>query len=199
MTNKYFETYFKKLASSGVPQEACDKLQELYGKEMLTAGYNTKLDSGLAYDGALLETSLTKLAVFAVKLNELYPEEIRVDKKSIVKVCLLQHISKCRRMTKSNDEWRINKLGEVYTYTEGMPAIGTGLHSLIMANSAGIKFDPFEAEAMTIIDRKDDDLQAKYHSCMLSVIVKQANEMVYMQQQEIEKKKKDIKKDNNEE
>lgn len=190
--NKYFEIYFKKLESCGVPQECCDKLKEVYGAPLESMGYNTKMDSGLAYDGALIDTVLTKLTVFAININNLYPENIRVDKNSIIKVCLLQHISKCLRMTKSNDEWRINKLGEVYTYTEGMPAIGTGLHSLIMANNVGITFTDLEAEAMTIIDRKDDDLQAKYHSSILSSIIKQANEMVYIQQQELKKLEKKV-------
>ena len=187
MENKYFYTYFKKLIASGVSEESCEKLKESWGSLLSEASYSTKLDSGLAYDGALLETVLMKLTVFAVKINDLYPEDIRVDKKSLVKVCLLQHISKCLRMTKSNDEWRIKKLGEVYTYTEGMAAIGTGLHSLIMASNAGIEFTQFEAEAMTIIDRKDDDLQAKYYSSILANIVKQANEMVYTQQHELQK------------
>ena len=188
MENKYFDTYFKKLIGCGVSEESCENLKESYGKLLDVAGFGAKADTGLAYEGALLETVLKKLAVFAIKINDIYPEEIRADKNSLVKVCLLQHISKCLRMTKSNDEWRIKKLGEVYTYTEGIPAIGTGLHSLIMATNCGIRFTAFEVEAMTIIDRKDDDLQAKYHSSMLTTIIKQANEMVYVQEHELLKK-----------
>ena len=185
MENKYLNTYFKKLANTGVSEEACERLKESCGNLLNDAPYNTRLDSGLAYEGSLLETVLTKLTVFAIKINELYPEEIRADKNSLVKVCLLQHISKCVRMTKSNDEWRVKKLGEVYTYTEGMAAIGTGLHSLVMATSAGIELTQFEAEAMTIIDRKEDDLQAKYYSSILTSIVRQANEMVYVEAKEL--------------
>lgn len=187
MENKYFNTYFKKLIASGISEDSCKQLKEKYGNLLNHASYNTKSESGLAYEGSLLETVLTKLTVLAIKINELYPEEIRVDKNSLVKVCLLQHISKCMRLTRSTDEWRIKKLGEIYTYTEGMPAIGTGLHSLIMATSAGVELSPIEGEAMTIIDRKDDDLQAKYHSSILTSIVKQANEMVYIQQHELGK------------
>ena len=185
-----FETYFEKLNLCGVSEEACSTLRERYGDVLYIAGYHTMSDSGLAYEGALIETALKKLASFAVKLNELYPEKIRVDKNSLVKVCLLQHISKALRLVRSKDEWRVSKLGEVYTYTSGMPAIGVGLHSLIMATECGIEFTPFEAEAMTIIDRKDDDAQAKYHSSMFTNIVKQANEMVYVYTSEVQKIKK---------
>jgi hypothetical protein len=60
-----------------------------------------------------------------------------------------------------------------------------------MASAAGVAFTPIEAEAMTIIDKKDDDIQAKYHSSLLSTIVKHANEMVYAQQTELENLKKE--------
>lgn len=186
-----FDVYFKKLSSCGVSDEACKLLRDKYGDLLHIASYNTTADSGLAYEGSLIETALKKLAVFAVKINDIYPEQISVDKLSLVKVCLLQHISKAVRLVKSTDEWRKNKLGELYTYTSGMPAIGIGLHSLIMASECGVDFTPFEAEAMTIIDRKDDDAQAKYFSSMLTNIVKQANEMVYTYSHEVQKVKKE--------
>ena len=114
-------------------------------------------------------------------MNNIYPEELRVDVNSIVKVCLLQHISKAVRTEKSTNEWRIKNLGEAYTYVKKTPAIGTGLHSIAMATECGIVFTPIEIEAMTSIDRdSNDDMQFKYHSDMLSTIVYQANQMVYV-------------------
>ena len=183
------ETYFKKLNQCGVSECSCEQLKEKYGDLLCVGSYSTTSDSGLAYEGSLIKTALKELAVFAVKINELYPPEIMVDKKNIVKICLLQHISKCVRLTESTDEWRKTKLGEMYTYTIGMPAIGVGLHSLIMASECGVEFTPFESEAMTIIDRKDDDTQAKYHSSLLTYIIKQANEMVYNKYSQLSKQK----------
>lgn len=188
--NDLFETYLKKLSQCGVSDEACNAMKEKYGDLLSIGSYSTTSDKGLAYEGSLVETILKKLTVFAVKINEIYPQEVMVDKKSLVKICLLQHISKCVRLVESTDEWRKNKLGEIYTYTSGMPAIGVGLHSLIMASECGIEFTPFESEAMTIIDRDDDDAQAKYHSSLLTNIVKQANEMVYNYSTEVQNLKK---------
>jgi hypothetical protein len=179
MENKTVETYFKKLNNCGVSEEACKKLQEKYGDILYLASYSNNNDVGLAYEGSMIDTSLKKLAVFAVKLNDIFPEQMRVDKASLVKVCLLQHISKAERFVKSNDEWRKTRLGELYSYTKGMPAIGIGLHSIAMATSCGVEFTTEEIEAMTIIDRKDDDAQIKYHSSLMSMIVRQANDMVY--------------------
>ena len=179
--NQWLDTYYRKLGKCGISEEAINALVEKYGDIINKASFSTKTDCGLAYDGSLIETALTKLTVYAVKLNNIYPEELRVDVNSIVKVCLLQHISKAVRTEKSTNEWRIKNLGEAYTYVKKTPAIGTGLHSIAMATECGIVFTPIEIEAMTSIDRvSNDDMQFKYHSDMLSSIVYQANQMVYI-------------------
>ena len=45
----------------------------------------------------------------------------------------------------------------------------------------GINLSADEIEAMCINDRANDDIQAKYYSGMLSSIIKQANEMLYVE------------------
>lgn len=181
MENKWFETYFVKLEKAGVANDACNALKEKYGEILSSASFSTKNDCGLAGDGTLLEVLLTKLAVYAVKINNLYPEDLRVDVNSIVRVALLSHISKAVRTSKSKNDWRIKNLGELYVYNQNMPAIGTGLHSVAMAMECGINLSADEIEAMCINDRANDDIQAKYYSGMLSSIIKQANEMLYVE------------------
>ena len=178
--NQWTATYYNKLIKCGVSEEAVKTLSERYGNLIKNASFSMKSDCGLAYDGSLVEIALSKLTVYAVKLNNLYPEELRVDVNSIVKVCLLQHIAKAVRMEKSTNDWRVKNLGEAYTYVKKMAAIGTGLHSVAMATECGITFTPIEIEAMTSIDRDaENDKQFKYYSNMLSSIVYQANQMVY--------------------
>lgn len=182
--NKNITTFYGKLENCGVSKESLDKLSEKYGSVIEKASFSTKNDCGLSGEGTLINTVLRKLTVYAVELNRLYPEPIRVDIKSIVKVCLLQHLSKAIRTEKSTNEWRIKNLGEEYVYTKNTPSIGTGLHSLMMAVECGIEFTPFECEAMVSIDRDGtNDLQFKYHSNMLSTIVYQANQMTYVEAQ----------------
>lgn len=187
MEEKNFNLFFKKLISCGIEREFVETLFKNLGPKLKTASYSTRTDSGCCGEGTLIDTALFSLAASAVKLNDIFPEEMRVDKNSLVKVCLLQHISKCERYVKQFDDFRINRLGELYTYNNQVPAIGVGLHSLIMANECGITFTPLEAEAMTIIDKSDDDEQAKYHSSTLSSIVKMANEVVYIKGRETNK------------
>jgi len=180
MDSKTFDLFFRKLSETGVSEDACDQLRETYGDVLSIGSFAQKQDSGLAYEGSLLETAIRRLAVFAYKVNEIYNERIRADQKSVIKVCLLQHISKAVRMVRSTDDWRVKKLGEVYSFVNGGPAIGIGLHSLLMCHECGIMFTTDEAEAMTIIDKADDDLQAKYHSSMLTNVIKQANDILWV-------------------
>lgn len=188
MSENNFNLFFKKLISCGIERELVENLFNKFGEKLKTASYSTRMDSGCCGEGTLIDTILFSLAASAVKLNDIFPEEMRVDKSSLVKVCLLQHISKCERLVKQFDDFRINRLGELYTYNNNVPAIGVGLHSMIMANECGITFTPLEAEAMTIIDKSESDEQSKYYSSTLSTIVKMANEIVYVKGRELNKK-----------
>ena len=45
----------------------------------------------------------------------------------------------------------------------------------------GITFTPQEIEAMTILDRDPSDEQARFFASTLSIIIKQANELAFLQ------------------
>lgn len=173
-----YELYLKKLNQIGIDTT---KLAEDFGEQIAEATFSVNSDNGLAYDGALINTILYKLTPYAIKLNELYPQEIQVDKNSLVKVCLLHQIAKAVRLTKNDNEWEIKNRGLVYKYTTNQPSIRTGLHSLVIAQNCGIQFTPEEAEAMTVNDRDLTDDQARWHSSLMASIVRQASEMVYLE------------------
>ena len=173
-----YELYLKKLDNLGIDTT---KLSEDYGEQLADATFGMNSENGLAYDGALIYTLLYKLTPYAIKINELFPKEIQVDKSSLVKVCLLHQIAKAVRLTKNDNEWEIKNRGLVYKYMPNQPSIRTGLHSLVIAQNCGIQFTPEEAEAMTVNDRDLSDDQARWHSSLMASIVRQANEMVYLE------------------
>ena len=173
-----YELYLKKLDNLGIDTT---KLSEDYGEQLADATFGMNSENGLAYDGALIYTLLYKLTPYAIKINELFPKEIQVDKTSLVKVCLLHQIAKAVRLTRNDNEWEIKNRGLVYKYTPNQPSIRTGLHSLVIAQNCGIQFTPEEAEAMTVNDRDLSDDQARWHSSLMASIVRQANEMVYLE------------------
>lgn len=175
---KNYELYLKKLNQIGIDTE---KLVEDFGEKLADAPFSISASNGLAYDGALINTVLYKLTPYAVKINELLPDEIRVDRTSLIKVCLLHHIAKAVRLVPNDNQWEVEKRGLIFKYDDKQPSIRTGLHSLIMATNCGIQFTPEEAEAMTVNDRDLSDDQARWHSSIMASIVRQANEMVYIE------------------
>ena len=144
----------------------------------------------LCGDGTLISTILKILTPFAVKLNNLYPEEMRVNQSTLVKVCLLHQIAKAVRLVPNDNLWEVEKRGLAYKYNPNQPSIKTGLHSLVLAQNFGITFNEEEAEAMTVNDRLVTDEQAKWHSSLLASIVRQASEMTYMQDNNTKKDNK---------
>jgi hypothetical protein len=175
---KNYELYLKKLNQIGINTE---KLAEEIGEKLADATFSTNLDNGLAYEGALINTVLYKLTPYAIKLNDLYPTDIQVDKNSLIKVCLLHQIAKAIRLMPNDNDWEVKNRGLIYKYTPNQPSIRTGLHSLVIAQNCGIQFTPEEAEAMTVNDRDLTDDQARWHSSLMASIIRQANEMVYLE------------------
>ena len=56
-----------------------------------------------------------------------------------------------------------------------------GMRSLIICQNLGITFNEVEAEAMIVMDRDENESQVKYYSSTLSTIIKQANELTFLQ------------------
>jgi hypothetical protein len=181
--NKNFEIFLKKLSQVGVD---ATMLAGNLGEKIKNASFTNINDFGNAYQGSLVEIVLKVLTPYAVRINELLPEGQRVDKNTLVKICLLHHIAKAVRLVPNDNQWEVEKRLMVYKYDDSQPSIRTGLHSLILAQSCGETFTPEEAEAMTVNDRDLTDDQARWHSSVMATIIRQANELTYIQ---INKKK----------
>ena len=171
-----FNLYIKKLNQIGVDTS---KLVENLGEKLKNGSFSTSISTNLCGEGTLIDTVLKKLTPFAVRINGLLDDEKKVDQNSLVKVCLLHHIAKAIEYIPTNEEW-LKKKGYMYEYYKPKPAIKTGLYSLVLCQENGITFTPFEAEAMTINDRRTDDEQANFFSSKLSEIVKMANTLTYI-------------------
>ena len=148
--------------------------------ELKEASFGISAEGGCAYAGSLIDKSI-KLTSLAVKLNEtMLPETMQVDKASLVKVCMLQHISKAKSLVKNDNEWEVNKRGYIYKYNNDCTIIKTGALSSYIAMRCGAEFTDDELEAITIIDRDSDDKQANFYASKLAMIVRIANEMLLL-------------------
>jgi len=174
---KNLKLFFKKLSQLGIETSY---LEEKYGNNILNGSFTNSNEFGNAYEGSLLEIILKTLTPYAVKLNELLPDEKKVDKNTLVKICLLHQLAKAIRLVPNDNSWEIEKRGLIYKYDNELPSIRTGLHSLILCQNCGIGFTAEEAEAMTVNDRDLTDDQARWHSSIMSTIVRQASELTYL-------------------
>ena len=171
---------YKKRLEVYVGEESASKIIEMLGGDdaIVNATYASKEDSGLAYEGSFTKTILT-LTGYAISINEMLPEAVRADKNSIAKVCLLSQIAKVQMFTPNPNDWEKEKRGIIYAFKPLPGALRTGERSILIAMNCGVGFTEEEFEAMRILDKDfDDDNYSKIFSSVLSVVIKQASEII---------------------
>lgn len=137
------------------------------------------LDSGVAYDGALMFHTIM-IWHFANKLLPIYSKIAPINTKSLAKVIVLHQLGKVGMFEPNTDEWQIKKLGKAFNFTESEACLKTGERSKMMCGNAGIVFTPEEYEAMSILDKTPEeyDNMTKYRT-HLSTLLKMSSDMAY--------------------
>lgn len=176
--NKNYNLFINALTKIG-GESAVEKLIDSLGGEeaVKNAPYFGTKESGTAYDGSLVRVSL-KIAKVANEINKLFPEEMQTDSATIYKIALLNGISKVLMFEKNNNAWEVENRGIIYKYANIEGALRTGERSCLLVLQAGFKLTPTEFEALRIIDKNDDDNYSKFFSSQLSLIIKQAIDIV---------------------
>ena len=144
------------------------------------------LDSGVAYDGALMY-HITLVLHFARQLsnNAFFGTLNKVTEESLKKVIVLHQLGKIGMFVPNTDNWQVQKLGKVYNFAESSVCLKTGERSRLLCSNAGIKFTPEEYEAMTIMDKTAEEYEnMSKHRTMLSTIIRMANEMAFTMERE---------------
>jgi hypothetical protein len=188
--NKNYELYLKKLSQLGIDTTL---FAEIAGDKLKEATFTNTNDFGNAYPGSLIEIVLKVLTPYAVKLNELLPEEQRVDKNTLVKICLLHHIAKAVRLVPNDNQWEIDKRGFAYKFAELDGCLKFGERSALNALNLGVRLSPVEFEAICSLDKDGEEARnRKYVVDILTTIVRQANELAYAIERERLNKVQDI-------
>lgn len=141
----------------------------LFNEQLKTAVASINENSGLNYDGSLIEHT-KRIAVIAYNLNENIHEEVKVDIDSLVKVTYLCQISKAIIFSKS-----ATSVGG-YKFNDKANAMKVGEYSLYLCSKYGINLSADEYEAISSVDKSEDD-QKKYYGNALSQILKSAIEI----------------------
>lgn len=176
---KNYQTYEKGLIKL-FGEEICANLVEALGgpTKISRASYSTTEDTGSAFEGSFVK-NVIKLTRMANQINALLPEEVKAPVESINKVCILSQIAKVLLFEENDNNWEVVNRGMIYTYAKLDGALRVGERSCLIASNAGVKFTDIEYEAMRILDKSsDDDAYSKYYSSSLSMVVRQASEII---------------------
>ena len=156
-----------------------------YGDAIRIGAFAMSDSSGASYQGSLLNVVLNNLCVIATHINEggfgingngkeKHPY-LYIDKKSLMKVLLLQHISKAELFVPSKEQWKINK-GMLYEFnSELATSLKLGERSIFLCMKYGIKLTEEEYDAMKVCD-KDEEKNNSFVT-PLAELVKIANQL----------------------
>lgn len=175
--NKEWATFWGNMASIGLDKfYDQDKLQ----KELHDAAGALSVDTGLAYPGALI-VHINLFTNVATRLAKMVAGTFpNISNESLLKVCLLQHLSKILMYEPNDNQWEIDKRGMVYKFAELEGCLKFGERSALLAMNKGVFLSPVEFEAICSLDKDGEEAKnRKYVINIMSTIVRQANELAY--------------------
>lgn len=175
--NTQWATFWGNMGLAGI-SENWD--EEMLKEQLKTAAGALSMETGLAYPGALI-SHINLFTNIAERLTKMvcgtFPN---ITKEQLLKVCLIQHLSKIEMYEPNDNQWEIEKRGFVYKFAELDGCLKFGERSALTALNNGVKLSPVEFEAICSLDKDGEEAKnRKYMVDILSMIVRQANELAY--------------------
>lgn len=170
-TSEAFDIWVEKLKEYDLYSEQL--LNEL-GEKIKIAPFTMTLKQGAAFTGGLTYTIINKLCVTGIKLNQLMEEtmpNLACDNRSLVRVLLIQHLSKSVMFEATNESWKVNR-GEIYQFAPSDVILKLGERTLSLCMQYDIKLSEHEIAALLACDKDDS---AIVYQTPLANIVKLAN------------------------
>ena len=162
-----FYTVFERIGLS--KHYDMDKLKT----ELLSSPCAITEDMGTAYKGALL-----MVMALAQRMTKMISGTFQMDEDSLLKVCCIMHLSKRHMYVENENEWEIKNRGMLFKFAKDMEGcLKGGERSALEALNNGVHLSPIEFEAIKALD-EEDNTKNPFKS-ILTIIVKQANELAY--------------------
>ena len=186
--NLNFVLWTKKLKDYNCYSESL--INEL-GEKLKNASFNMNEANGGCYEGSLIEVILNNLCTLGYHINELafglndkgkrnHPF-LNVNTEMIMRVLLLQHISKAEYFITQTENWKKNK-GYLFDFNGELETqLKMGERSAFLCMKHGIQLSEIEFEAMTIVDKDDKCFNSNQNQ--LVVLVKTINQLVAVELQ----------------
>ena len=158
------------------------ELEEFLGEDFYVSPASPALDMYGCYPGGLVD-HLLKVCKYSIELNNLLPEQIRVDMKSIIKVVFLAQIGKTFLFKPNESEWHRNTLGKMYEYRDNELIVMTvGERSVYYAMKYGVQLTEEEYQAIVNSDKEGTERSVRWVSRPLSHIIKLGFEMAVLEE-----------------
>ena len=150
-----------------------DSLKE----ELLSAPCAINEEMGTAYKGALI-MHINMTMALAQRLAKMISGTFQIDEESLLKACIIMHLSKRLMYIENDNEWEIKNRGLNFKFKKDIEGcIKGGERSALEALNNGVKLTPIEFEAIKALD--DTENTSTVYKSIITVIVKQANELAY--------------------
>lgn len=155
------------------------------GDKIKNAPFTLHENMGGAYQGAMIDIVLNHLCTIATHINDnAFKGDVEdktnhpnlfVNKNMLMKVLLLQHISKAEMFVYQTQQWKA-KNGQFYDFNDTLNTkLKTGERSIFMCQKYGIELSEEEYEAMCIIDKNEEN--GDIYSNSLTMLVKYVNKL----------------------
>ena len=154
------------------------ELLDFLGEDLYTSPSSSSSNMIGCYPGGLLH-HIIKACRYAIKLNEILPDDMKEPVASIVKVVFLCQIGKVF-MFKLNDRPNLNN--KIYDFNDDIVRLHVGERSAYYALKYGVTLTETEFQCLVNIDKESDDKMAKYFSSVLTQVVKNGFELAVMEE-----------------
>jgi len=133
-----------------------------------------------AFPGGLVDYIL-KVTKYGINLNDILPDNQKVDKSSIIKVCFLHQLGKVRLYKFCESEWHRKNQGKMYDFNEDLVSMRVSERSAYYTMKFGVDLTEEEYQSIVNYDKTDDDKQSKWYGSTLSTILRMSNELAIIE------------------
>lgn len=160
------------------------QLLNYLGDDFFLAPASTRLDLHNAFKGGLADHVL-RVAKYAVQIAKLQPDNIRPRMESVIKVSFLAEIGKTFIYEENSSEWHKKNLGQMYEFVDGLVSLRVGERSAYYATKYGCDLELDEYQALLNYEKPEADLQAKWHTEPLGVILAMATKLAIIEEKRV--------------
>lgn len=174
---------FKKIQNKYKPYTD-ELLQYLVDEGMFECPASTSLNMHNCFPSGLIDHVL-RVGSYTTQINKLLPEDRQQEIESIIRVVFLHSIGKVGIYEEQESKWHRENLGSYYQYvTEDKVTMKIGERSAYLSMKHGVTLEDYEYQSLiNVYKDTSEDLQAKYFSDPLTIILKQGIQLAQMEEQ----------------